>query len=196
VSILGAAVLVALTAVRPAGPVLTEAIEALGRAKRGDDLPELGIRSYLWHSDLLLSRTQRLVVVARLQGSTFLLFVSGAPVGRVEANEPSAIEMFDLNGDGVLEVMTETRDAWGTGVVRRRYHLYAADGTRVYELWSGLSYSYDSSGSVRGFVKFEYSSGGRLLHTTEAVTKSGRRKVERRAFVMQSGKVIPGDWPK
>src|SRR5688572_17203982 len=111
-----------------------EGVEAGNRAH----IAALGVEvgGYNWFQDFRLGKGHGAVVLSRNLGGEIFLFTGSRLVGRKSLHEPLAVQARDLDGDGVMELVLESLDVRGTGVLEIAYHIYARDGSQLIDAWT------------------------------------------------------------
>lgn len=142
---------------------------------------------YTSHLELGLGKQLSLVVINEPRRSHLILF--GLPSGRLlqkkRMPEVVSVALADLDADGVWEVLIDTIDEWGTGVLSRRFHLLRFTAADWKELWSGVSHSYDGGSSTEGSVLLGSPTFRSLVYSIS--TKGSGKEVRTSTCLMLEG---------
>jgi len=192
-----------------------EAVRSALNAKRtgqGDvpsDIVDLSGYNFHWEIDLGTG-LHAIVVSCNLRGIILIFNNSSSIVSKKHTGEIVSASLFDFDGDGIGELITEQIEGRGTGVLVKKYYIYRVSAGEFRELWQGLAYSHmmlkESTKSglplfevIRGFIRYEPGGGGvpgpRLLHLTETATNGQSITLERRAYVFKEGTFREIPWP-
>jgi len=100
----------------------------------------------------------------------------GSLIQTLKTDKITWLQMFDLNEDGVSEIVTEEVNGRGTGLLQKSFNLYAVSPQEIRKVWHAESYSLDaipkevgSKPSVKekiGYLRFDPSGFGRPARMT------------------------------
>lgn len=108
-------------------------------------LGTISLQGLSYFRDLDLGGGFRVIVVSKdRSGGVALFSPSGLLQDSIGTDEITWIQLFDLNGDGVSELVTEEVEGRGTGVLDKNYKLYRVNSTGIKKLWERRSYSRES----------------------------------------------------
>lgn len=145
------------------------------------------------------------------EDSILLTRANGSLIARKDVGEITWVQLFDFDGDGLAEIVTEQVDGYGTGILIKTFYVYRASGTGLAQIWTGLSSSHKrlkeptKSGASafeeqRGFLHFGPPGSGRreatLLHLVETSRPSQALRIEKHAFRFIGGSFQPIDEPR
>ena len=134
----------------------------------------------------------RAIVVSTNYGGGIAMF---SPDGVMESSmttgKAESVELFDLNGSGVSQILTDEVTEWGTGIVIKNFRLYALNGRGMKKVWTGLSYKVEAPWQpdqtkikvqlLENFIRFDEAGTGhpgRMTYLTSTGTPGRFRKVE------------------
>jgi hypothetical protein len=207
--------LLALPAATAANSQLTlEAVrEALvsKAAGKGAASAPIDLAGYGFHWEVGIGDDLEAVVISRnLAGSVLVFRPDGSLLASADTGEVTWLQLFDFDGDGTAELVTEEVEARGTGILVKQYHVYRVAGQGLSELWQGTAYSHKmleesfETGSptfevVRGFLRFEPQGGGipgpRLLHLVEVIRGKNEPRLARHAYLFEGASFREIPWP-
>jgi hypothetical protein len=156
-------------------PLTLEAAQRILANRTESTVGSISLDGYSFHRVVELGRGLRIVVISRNLGGGLLLFDStGAHIATKATNEIRWLQLFDIDEDGLSELMTEEIDGRGTGILETSYCLYRFAPERVEPLWHGESYSRlaPTPGLVEehlGFIRFDPSASGRHARLTHVI---------------------------
>ena len=153
---------------------------------------------------------QAVVVSKNLGGYLFVFHPDGTQLAQEQTGEIIWLQLFDFNGDGIAELVTEEAEARGTGLLVQYFIVYRVVGHQIEQLWRGVAYTHKmlresfATGTpvfevTRGFLRFEPSGGGlpgpRLLHLVESSVAGGKVHVSRQAYLLEANSFHEIPWP-
>jgi hypothetical protein len=150
-------------------------------------LGKINLQGLSHFRELDLGAGFRVIVLSKERSGGLALF---SPAGLLEdsiaSNKITWIQLFDLNGDGVSELVTEEIEGSGTGVLFKNFKVYMVGAAGIKKLWERRSYSRESTWTSGGaaqkiqearyFLRFDGSAAGfpgRMTYL-EPVDKAGR----------------------
>lgn len=150
---------------------ISQARELLSKTPRNGTLGALSLEGLTYSRELELGEGLRVVALSKNRGGGLALFSSaGVLEDSLPSDEITSIELFDLDGDGISEMLTEEIEGRGTGVLIENYKLYSFDGGSIKKLWQRPSYIRDTPWTsdragqkikeTRYFVRFDGPSAG------------------------------------
>jgi hypothetical protein len=158
----------------------------------GKKLGNIDLTAVNYFSEIGLGKGIRAIVVSTNYGGGIAIF---SPEGSMESSlatgEAESIQVFDLNGDGILEILTDESEGPATGIVIKNFNLYALSGYSIKKVWTGLSYKMEAPWhpdetkikvhEVENFIRFDEAGTGYVGRMTYLVSTGipGRyRKIE------------------
>jgi hypothetical protein len=153
-----------------ARPSLQEARAAL-EVRTHTEVGAISLNGYSFHREILLGHGMRVIAISRNLGGGLLFFQGEACVATRSTSEITWLQVFDVDEDGVAELITEEIDDRGTGVMRKSFYIYRIVTDRVETLWKGSSYDRETlaDGTVverESFLRFDASGAGRNTRVT------------------------------
>jgi hypothetical protein len=126
----------------------------------GGDLFGLRLPGPLTRRELSLGASlQLLSLTGSGEGGIFLFDGKGRLLGKAKTGGIESIQILDLDGDGVSEILTEEETGHGTGIVGTEFRLYKVRDGSLVKLWGALAYEHLYAESSRpqerriGFVR-------------------------------------------
>ena len=167
----------------PANTALTlQRARQLLETPTGSTIGPIALSGYSFHREVEIGKGLRAIVISRNLGGGLLVFgADGVLAEAEETEEITWIQLFDLDEDGVSEIVTEEIGGRGTGVLDKHFSVYRCTPQSIKRVWTGESYSRRSPKPERfeetnGFLRFDASGGGmnaRLMHLV--VDSSGQQ---------------------
>jgi len=169
---------------------------------------QLDLSGYLQHWEGDMGGGLQVMVVSRARGVRSHLLVFSRERKLVARRELGAeihsLLPCDLDEDGILELVVDELDGWGTGILERTFRAYRIS-QGITQIWSSVSLSvHDPAGEEaaeeirRGFLRCEavgrtppYT---RLLYIEETLSR-GKSTLTRVALKSQAGGIIETAWP-
>lgn len=167
---------------------------------------------YGLHWEVSLGQDLKAVLTSRgREGGILLTRADGSLIKRKDVGEITWVQLFDFDGDGQAEIVTEQVEGYGTGILIKSFSVYRASTTGLAQIWTGLSSSHKKleepakSGASafeeqRGFLRFDPPGGGRreatLLHLVEISRPGQAMRTEKHAFRFIDGSFQPIDGPR
>jgi hypothetical protein len=147
---------------------------------------DIDLSGYRYSQELTLGHGLRAISISGFdQGAIFIFSESGKLLAKKKTSLVISIEIVDLDGDGLSEIVTEEQEASGTGILGTSFSIYGIYSNRLLRVWHDLAYShfYPPEGKspqerIFGFVRPEVSSStqGFIYVTFNAVTGAWTRK--------------------
>lgn len=125
-------------------PILTidQARQALRERSSDEMLGTVSLQGLDWSREVDLGQGIRVIALSKNLGGGLVLF---SPNGRVESsvttNEITSLQCFDLNDDGVSELVTEEVEGRGTGILVKDFKIYSQSVHGLEKVWERRSYS-------------------------------------------------------
>jgi hypothetical protein len=184
---------------------ITQARDALieGRSGHRESATSLGIdlAGFNWFQEIAIAQRavtpQQVVTVfllsRHLSGEIFAFGPDGRLASRLAIGEPVTYQPIDLDGDGLMELMVEEVDGYGTGIYETGYHIYGALAERVKQVWTApalWSWSNRDPEQGRGLLRFEWRwghPGPLVLYFADGV-RDGKTVKRREAWEYVNGK--------
>jgi hypothetical protein len=115
-----------------------------------------------------------IVISSNLAGGLAVFRSDGSAVVTQPTREITWVQLFDLDEDGVSEVVTEEIDGRGTGVLEKTFRVYRVTANQVVEIWSGQSFRRHAPDESRieetsAFLRFDRSGAGRNARLTHLI---------------------------
>jgi hypothetical protein len=172
------------------------AVEA-GRRNIGDRLGGILLDGYNFSREITAGKTGTVLVISTNSGGGILLFRPDQSYAASKAvGEPTSIQVFDLDDDGLPELVLDEINGRGTGVLNENYHLYGLQTSNIRELWSGESFVLEWPDSSRvpekrniGFLNFRPSAFGEPSRMVHFAFDEVTGKESRRTYTLRSGRV-------
>lgn len=125
--------------------------------------------------ELGLGRGHDLIVVSNARESAILAFVDQRQTAEWRGGTINSLQLIDVDGDGILEVVVDETYLYGTGVLATRAIVFKATTAGLAKLWEGMTQMWVSPGPderraaaspVRkvGFLSFGHSERGDLVY--------------------------------
>lgn len=108
-------------------------------------LGNVSLQGLVYSRELELGAGLRLILLSKDRSGGLALFsAEGVLADSISSGEFTWIQLFDLNGDGISEVITEEIAGRGTGVLIKDYNFYAIVNGQIKKLWQRRSYNFES----------------------------------------------------
>lgn len=173
-------------------PLTLERARQLLETRTAPAVGSIALNGYSFHREIGIGKGVRVIVISRNLGGGLLVFdANGANVSTKQTNEITWIQLFDLDEDGVAEIVTEEIESRGTGVLEKRFHVYRFATGRIESVWVGESYSRhaptpEAIEETMGFIRFDPSGAGRNARLTHVVL-DGAGQQRRATFGWRNG---------
>ena len=126
---------------------------ALDRARATLNSPEsrlkigdIDLTAFDFARELEIGHGIRVIAISTNDGGGLAAFRSdGSSIETFKTEKITWLQLFDLNEDGVSEIVTEEVDGRGTGVLQKSFNLYGVSTDEVKKLWHAESYSLDAN---------------------------------------------------
>jgi hypothetical protein len=154
---------------------LDRARAALNRRGSGEAVGDISLAGYSFSRELEIGEGLHVIVISsNLAGGLAVFRGDGSAVVTQPTREITWVQLFDLDEDGVSEIVTEEIDGRGTGVLEKTFRVYRVTANQVVEIWSGQSFRRHAPDENRmvetsAFLRFDRSGAGRngrLTHLT------------------------------
>lgn len=178
-------------------PAITteEARRMLETHSAGKKLGNIDLTAVDYFREIELGKGNRAIVVSANYGGGIAIF---SPTRLMESSiatgEVESIRIFDLNGSGVSQILTDEVVGRGTGILIKNFNLYALDGNEIKRVWQGLSYKREGEQApwqlgqpkgkvheVQNFIRFDVAGAGypsRMTYLTSTGVAGRFRKTE------------------
>lgn len=177
------------------GPNLNAARQILSGNKLPRRLGAISLVGFDFWRDLDVgSGIHVLVISCNRSGGLAAYRPDGSEIAALATGEITWIGLFDLNEDGISEVITEEVDAEGTGLLMKSYSLYTVSLKRINRVWKGDSYVYESGSVISGrgrnaiekvgFLRFDPSGAGEKAKMTYVLTTGTEKTFQKTVFEM------------
>lgn len=147
----------------------------------GKKLGNIDLTAVNYFREIELGKGIRAIVVSTNYGGGIAVF---SPNGLMESSlatgEAESIQVFDLNGGDVSQILTDEVIGKGTGFVERDFNLYALSGYSIKKVWAGLSYKMEAPWQpdqtkirvhvVENFIRFDEAGTGYPCRMTYLIT--------------------------
>lgn len=184
----------------PQGLTLATAREMLAGPRMPKELGSISLRAFDFWRELEIGKGIEVLAISCDRGGGLAAFrPDGSNIGTVPTGKIIWLQLFDLNEDGVSEVITEEVEGEGTGILMKAFSVYMITPKAIKKVWKGESYLAEtiaSSSKVlalkvakQGFVRFDESGGGRKARMTYVLTSPTSPRIEVTVFEM-NGEVI------
>jgi hypothetical protein len=95
----------------------------------------------------------------------------GSALATRPTREITWVQLFDIDEDGISEVVTEEVDGRGTGVLQKTFRVYRVNAEEIREMWSGESLTRHAPDERHieqsvGFLRFDGGGAGRNARLT------------------------------
>jgi hypothetical protein len=164
-------------------PLTLERARQLLERRTASAVGPVTLNGYNFHREVEIGNGLRVIVISRNLGGGLLVFdANGANVSAKQTKEITWVQLFDLDEDGVAEVVTEEIEGRGTGVLEKRFHIYRFAANGIESVWTGESYSRhaptpEAIEETTSFIRFDMSGAGRSARLTHLVFDvAGRRR--------------------
>lgn len=173
------------------GVTIERARQLLDTNSSGKMLGNIDLTAVDYFREIGLGHGIRAIVVSTNMGGGIALFSSkGVMEDTLATGQPESIRLFDLNGDGMSEILTDESDGPATGILIMHYNLYAVNSGKINRVWHGLSYKRDApeqADKVRetqDFVRFDEAGAGYPARMTYLVSTGIPGRYRRIEYVM------------
>lgn len=179
-------------------PIITidQARQALRDSSSNETLGGISLQSLDWSREVDLGRGIRVIALSKNWSGALVLF---SPNGRLESsvttNEITSLQCFDLNQDGVSELVTEEVEGRGTGILVKAFKMYTRSAQGLEKVWERRSYSreapWDPNSSTRKvretlyFLRFDSAGAGASARMTYLEPSSQSGQYRRSVYTME-----------
>jgi hypothetical protein len=168
---------------------LEQARRSLAQRVKGEaaSIGLMNLEAFNFSWDLGIGRGLTVLAIScDLKGGLVAFRDDGSLIASEPAGEITSVQLFDLNEDGIAEVVTEEVAGRGTGVLMKNFCLYSVTTETIKKLWSGESYfrSVPLKEERVGFVRFDPSGGGRPRAQLVHLVRTDRGRFDRRVLEM------------
>jgi hypothetical protein len=121
-------------------------------------------------------------------------------IGTFRTDKITWLQLFDLNEDGVFEIVTEEENGHGTGVLQKSFNLYAVSPREIKRVWQAESYSLDANSAKPnepvpikeriGYLRFDPSGFGLPARMTYILTLPSGAVLKRELYEMRDGVIV------
>jgi hypothetical protein len=118
-----------------------------------------------YYQELELGRGNRVIIISCVLGCGILVFnPSGKMVVGTKTAEVEWVQLFDVDQDGVHEIVLEAKDGVGTGLLRKAVHVYRLLNDDLVELWKADTRNRVVTGEgpgddMYGYIRLERADG-------------------------------------
>ena len=110
----------------------------------------LDLAGFEWYREVDLGNRLHVIAVSGNPDSALLLFQEeGGLVALERIDQPTWLTIFDFDGDGRPELVTEETIDRGTGILARAFAVYQVSPSGITKLWSAESYFREATWSDR-----------------------------------------------
>jgi hypothetical protein len=160
------------------GELTLDQARGLLEQRTAQSVGSIALNGYNFHRELGIGRQLHVIAISRNLGGGLLLFnEDGRNIAKQETGEVTQLQLFDINEDGVAEIVTEEVDGRGTGVLEKSFRVYEASSSGFRKLWEGESYVRHANESKVdesiAFIRFDPSGSGRGPRLTHLLKVSG-----------------------
>jgi hypothetical protein len=155
----------------------------------GKKLGDIDLTAVNYFREVELGKGIRAIVISTNYGGGIALF---SPEGVMESTlatgEVESIRLFDLNGDGISEILTDESEGPATGILIMHYDLYAVNDGKISRVWQELSYKRETLGQraakvreMQNFVSFNQAGAGypaRMTYLISSAIPDQYQKIE------------------
>ncbi|HKO55314.1 MAG TPA: hypothetical protein VJ276_05510 [Thermoanaerobaculia bacterium] len=146
---------------RPSALVsLTEArllVAAREEGRQVHAIGPIGIGGYNFAREVELGKQYRVLIIScNLGGGIILFSPTGYQIASYRTWEIVSVQLFDIDGDQLFEIITEQRDGVGTGFALRNFHVYSSRNDQLLEIWQAESYFADANSHREPIVREAY----------------------------------------
>ena len=141
-----------------------------------------------------------IVISTNHEGGLAAFREDGTLIQTLKTDEITWLQLFDLNEDGISEIVTEEVNGWGTGVLRKSFNLYIFSRSAIKKAWQADSYILEAvpkratdapTVNIRtGYVRFDASGFGEPAKMTYVLLLPPMRVIEQKVFVMHGEKIL------
>jgi hypothetical protein len=135
-------VVIAQDSHRPLILTIDQARQALRESSSNEMLGTISLQGLDWSREVDLGRGIQVIVLSKNRSGGLVLFSAD---GRLElsvtTNEITSLQCFDLNNDGVSELVTEEVEGRGTGILVKAFKIYSRSVHGLEKVWERRSYS-------------------------------------------------------
>jgi hypothetical protein len=171
---------------------LNQAREILAHGAPNQALGPISLQGLNYSREIDIGKGLRVLVLSKnMSGGLILFSRDGVAKSFLATEEITSLQIFDLNEDGVSELITEEIEGRGTGVLVKNFKVYKFDAEDIKEIWKGQSYSLSAPWNpdnktqrvheTQSFLRFDRGIGGAPSRMTylEPLDHTGRfRKTE------------------
>lgn len=179
---------------------IDQARQILDRGTPSATLGAITLEGLNYSREIGLGQGLRVIVLSKNTGGGLLLFSpSGVLQNSIATGEITWIQLFDLNDDGISEVVTEEVEGRGTGILVKNFKLYTVADGRIEQIWKHLSYRRESSwnpaspqqnvNEMQCFLRFDAAGGGSASRMTYLEPLKNGAQFRKSEYVM-SGSTI------
>jgi hypothetical protein len=171
---------------------IDQARQMLETYSSGKKLGNIDLTAVNYFSEIGLGKGIRAIVVSTNYGGGIAIF---SPKGLMESSlatgEAESIQVFDLNDDGVSEILLDEIIGKGTGILIKNFSLYVLDAYSIKKVWTRLSYKMEAPWQpdptkikvhqVENFIRFDQAGAGypdRMTYLISTGIPGRFRKVE------------------
>ena len=160
---------------RPKVTALERARDVLARRRSDGVIGNIPLAGFNFDREMEIGDGLHVIVIScNLEGGLAVFRRDGTALATQRTKEITAVQLVDLDEDGVSEVVTEEIDGRGTGVLEKTFRVYRIDGSGVQELWSGESYVRHAPDEQHveetvGFIRFDASGAGKNARLTHVL---------------------------
>jgi len=150
----------------------------------GEMIGSISLAGFSFSRELEIGAGFRVIVISsNLIGGLTIFRNDGAMVAAHPTREITWVQLFDLDEDGVSEVVTEEIDGRGTGVLKKTFRVYRVMPNNVAEIWSGQSFRRRAPDEnhveeSNGFLRFDRGGGGRNTRLTLLIIDASNKQDE------------------
>lgn len=183
-------------------PAITieHAREMLETSSSGEILGNISLTAVNYFREVGLGHGIRTIVVSTNMGGGIAIFSSkGVMESSLATGEADSIRLFDLNGDGVSEILTDEITDRGTGIPVKNFNLYAVSGNGIRRVWKGLSYRRETPWQpgqatikvheLQNFIRFDGAGAGYPSRMTYLVSTGEPNRFRKIEYVMTGSTV-------
>jgi hypothetical protein len=183
-------------------PTLTidQARQMIGHTSATGTLGTIDIHGLNYSRELDLGHGVRVIVLSKnLSGGIAAFSPNGLLENSITTNEITWAQLFDLNDDGVSELVTEEIEGRGTGILVKNFSLYVIGPGGIKQAWKRVSYRREAAWKPEGatekptetqyFLRFDQAGAGYPSRMTylEPLNHSGQF---RKTVYIMSGETI------
>jgi hypothetical protein len=185
------------TAPDEAALTLDAARQILADPRASGPLGLISLAGFEFSREVEVGHGIRVIAVScNLAGGLAAFRPDGSRLATVLTNQITWLQLFDLNEDGVSDLITEEIESSGTGVLKKSFCLYAVSPQTIKLVWRGRSYvreapwnpSSNAIGLVKeevGFLRLDPSGAGKRARMTYLFPTSDGRAFEERIVEME-----------